>query len=142
MIQRYACAPFIINESTICSIKNEINTRNLVPFVNLAAETYYNTISKSQSNNNIQNLPFDQSTIATSGYNSNENLQKAVEQQQQFVNNYNNYNPISTFNLPDKNSSNLENLRNLSQYNINNAFQQNKPIQLMPDTKNKHETLY
>ena len=99
-------------------------------------------IEPNYSYNNIQNLPFDQSTIATSGYNSNENLQKAVEQQQQFVNNYNNYNPISTFNLPDKNSSNLENLRNLSQYNINNAFQQNKPIQLMPDTKNKHETLY
>ena len=99
-------------------------------------------IEPNYSYNGIQNLPFDQSTISTSGYNTQENLQKAVTQQQQYINDYNNYNPITTFDLPETNSSNLENLRNFSQYNINNGFQQNKPIQFMPDTKNKHETLY
>lgn len=99
-------------------------------------------IEPNYSYNGKQNLTFDQSTIPTSGYNSQEQLQKAVEKQQQYVNNYNNFKPLSTFDLPESNSSNLENLRNFSQYNINSGFQTNKPIQLMPDTKNKHETLY
>jgi hypothetical protein len=85
-------------------------------------------IEPNYSFNGKQNLTFDQSTIATSGYNSQEQLQKAVEKQQQYVNNYNNFNPLSTFDLPESNSSNLENLRNFSQYNINNGFQTNKPI--------------
>jgi hypothetical protein len=89
-----------------------------------------------------QNLPFDQSSISTSGYSNKEDLAKAVEQQQQFVNNYNNYKPLSTFDNPETNSAHAENLRNFSQFNIRNGFESNKPILFMPDTKNKHETLY
>ena len=61
-------------KSELYSIKNEINTKNSVPLVNLAAETYYNTISKSQSNNNIQNsVPLI--NLATETYNTVSNLQ-------------------------------------------------------------------
>ncbi len=89
-----------------------------------------------------QNLPFDQSSISSSGNPNNKALSRDVEQQQNFVNNYNSYNPISSFDRIETNSSNLENLRNFSQYNIDDGFKINNPIQLMPDTKNKHETLY
>lgn len=89
-----------------------------------------------------QNLPFDQSSISTSGYPNNQDLSKAVEQQQQFVNNYNNYKPLSTFDNSETNSSHLENLRNFSQFGIQKGFESNRPIMFMPDTKNKHETLY
>ena len=89
-----------------------------------------------------QNLPFDQSSIATSGYSNNMDLTKAVDQQQQFVSNYNNYKPLSTFDNPETNSSHLENLRNFSQFGIEKGFETHKPIMFMPDTKNKHETLY
>jgi len=89
-----------------------------------------------------QNLPFDQSSISTSGYSNEKDLAKAVEQQQQFVNNYNNYKPLSTFDNIETNSAHLENLRNFSQFGIEKGFESNKPIMFMPDTKNKHDTLY
>lgn len=91
---------------------------------------------------NKQNLPFDQSSISASGYSNDVDLSRAVEQQQQFVNNYNNYKPLSTFDNPETNSSHLENLRNFSQFGIQKSFEVTKPIMFMPDTKNKHETLY
>ena len=91
---------------------------------------------------NKQNLPFDQSSISTSGFSNKDDLAKAVGQQQQFVNNYNNYTPLSTFDNPETNSAHLENLRNFSQFGIQKGFESNKPIMFMPDTKNKHETLY
>ena len=92
--------------------------------------------------NGRQNLSFDQSSISTSGYSNDQNLSKAVEQQQQFVNNYNNFKGLSTFDNPETNCSHLENLRNFSQFDIQKGFESNKPILFMPDTKNKHETLY
>ena len=92
--------------------------------------------------NGVQNLPFDQSSISSSGYATRDGLTKAVEQQQQYVNNYNNFKPLSTFDNIETNSSNLENLKNFSQFNIEKGFVSNQPIQFMPDTINKHETLY
>lgn len=102
-----------------------------------------------------QGIPFDQSSISSSGYSSNQDLRKAVNQQEQFVSNYNQYKPLNTFDNPElynlsnssnssipSNSSNLENLRSYSQYGIEKGFEPNKPIMFMPDTKNKHETLY
>lgn len=99
-------------------------------------------IEPNYSYNGVQGLPFDQSSISSSGYNTQAQLANAVKEQQQFVNNYNNYKPISTFDKVESNSSNLENLTNFSRYNINDGFQPNQPIQLMPNTINKHETLY
>lgn len=99
-------------------------------------------IEPNYSYNSIQNLAFDQSSISSSGYSSREGLNKAVNDQQQFVNNYNNFKPLSTFDNIETNSANLQNLNNFSQFNIQKSFQSNKPIEFMPDTKNKHETLY
>lgn len=99
-----------------------------------------------------QNLPFDQSSISTTGFKTTNDLNKAVEQQKQFVSKYNDYKPLDTFgnselyNLSNSSNSsnypNLENMRNYSQYGIEKNFEPNKPIMFMPDTKNKHETLY
>ena len=92
--------------------------------------------------NGVQNLPFDQSSISTSGHVTKTGLEKAVEQQQQFVNNYNSYRSLSTFDNPESNSANLENLKNFSQFRIDKGFETNKPILFMPNNTNKHETLY
>ena len=90
-----------------------------------------------------QGLPFDQSSISSSGYTNHAVLSNAVNQQKQFVSNYNSYKPLSTFDTPEStNSANLENLRNFSQFGIEKNFETHKPIMFMPDTKNKHETLY
>lgn len=90
-----------------------------------------------------QGLPFDHSSISTSGYQNNSELSNAVFQQKQFVSDYNNYKPLSTFDTQElKNSSNLENLRNFSQFGIEKNFESNKPIMFMPNTKNNHETIY
>ena len=102
-------------------------------------------IEPNYSYKGVQNLPFDQSSISSSGYVTREGLVNGIEQQQQFVNNYNNYKPLSSFDIQESNlsnSSNLENLRSFSQFEVNKAFETNKPIEFMPDTKNKHETLY
>lgn len=99
-------------------------------------------IEPNYSYNGVQNLTFDQSSISSSGHSSREGLLNAVNEQQQFVNNYNNFKPLSTFDNIETNSANLQNLNNFSQFNIQKGFQQNKPIEFMPDTKNKHETLY
>lgn len=91
----------------------------------------------------VQGLSFDQSSISSSGYPNQSELTNAVNQQKQFVSNNNSYKPLSTFDTPEStNSANLENLRNLSQFGIEKNFETNKPIMFMPDTKNKHETLY
>lgn len=105
----------------------------------------YNQISGVEPNysyNGIQGLPFDQSSIASSGYNSQAQLANAVRDQQQYVNNYNNYKPTSTFDMGETNSAHLENLTNFSRYNIGDGFKPNQPIQQMLNTTNKHETLY
>ena len=99
-------------------------------------------IEPNYSYNGVQNLTFDQSSISSSGYNTRESLIRAVDDQQQFVNNYNDFKPISTFDNLETNSTNLQNLNNFSQFNIQKSFMSNKPIEFMPDNKNKHETLY
>ena len=102
-------------------------------------------ISGMQSNytyNGVQNLNLDTSSIPQAGYADNKLLTKAVNDQQQFVNNYNNYKSSSTFNLSDYNSSNLENLRDHSQYNIEKGFESAKPITKMLDTKYQNNTIY
>lgn len=93
--------------------------------------------------NGKQGLPFDQSSISSSGYSNQSELSNSVNQQKQFVSNYNSYKPLSTFDTPEStNSADLENLRNFSQFGIEKNFETHKPIMFMPDTKNKHETLY
>lgn len=121
-------------------MKRQINTNS----PNIGPNYQISGIEPNYSYNGIQNLSFDQSSISTSGYNSVENLSKAVNEQHKFVNNYNNYKPVSTFDTYSNysNSSNLPNLNNYSQFNIQKSFQSNKPIEFMQDTKNKHETLY
>lgn len=99
-------------------------------------------IEPNYSYKGVQNLPFDVSPIPTSGYNTNDGLERAVEQQQQFVNNYNNYRPSSTFDRPESNSAIMENQVNFSQFSIKKGFKSNEPIMFMPNTDNKHETLY
>ena len=122
------------------SNKNNKNNKNLNQ--NLQPNYQISGIEPNYSYRGVQNIPFDQSSIASSGYSSNEGLSRAAEQQQQFVNNYNNYKPISTFDRADTNSSHLENQINFSQYSIQKGFKSNEPIMFMPDTRNNHETLY
>ena len=122
--------------------RNNKNTKESTD--NLVSNPNYQIsgIEPNYSFRGVQNLPFDQSSISTSGYSNIVDLSNGVKQQQQFVNNYNNYSPVSTFDNIEKKSGNLENLKNFSQFNIEQGFKSNQPIQLMPDTKNKHETLY
>lgn len=115
---------------------NNINNNNQQPNYQISG------IEPNYTYRGKQGLPFDQSSIATSGYSSDKDLSNAVNQQQQFVSNYNNYKPLSTFDTPETNSAHLENLRNYSQFGIQKGFETHKPIMFMPDTKNKHETLY
>ena len=99
-------------------------------------------IDPNYSYNGVQNLPFDQSSISSSGHDTREGLTREVEEQYKFINDYNNFKPLSTFDNFETNSANLQNLNSFSQFNIQKGFQSNKPIEFMPDTKNKHETLY
>jgi hypothetical protein len=90
-----------------------------------------------------QNLPFDQSSISGGGYNNSQELNNDIAQQQKFVSDYSSFKPQTTFDSNNlTNSSNLENLQSYSQFNTEKNFAQSKPIMFMPDTKNKHETLY
>lgn len=102
-------------------------------------------IEPNYSYKGVQNLPFDQSSISSSGHESRAGLISSIEAQRNFVEANNNFTPLSTFDtypVHGSNSAHLENLNSHSQYNINKTFEQNKPIQFMPDTKNKHNTLY
>lgn len=118
------------------------NNNNIKKKDNLQPNYQISGIEPNYSYNGKQNLTFDQSSISSSGYNTREDLTRGVKEQQQFVNNYNNFRPMSTFDNTETNSANIQNLNNFSQFNIQKSFQINKPIELMPDTKNKHETLY
>lgn len=116
---------------------NNNNNKNIQPNYQVSG------IDPNYEYRGVQGLPFNQSTISSSGYTTHSNLNNALDQQKQFVSNYNNYTPLSTFDTPETtNSANLENLRNFSQFGIEKNFESNKPIMFMPDTKNKHETLY
>lgn len=103
-------------------------------------------IEPNYSYKGVQNLPFDQSSISGSGHNTRAGLISSIESQRNFVEANNNFTPLTTFDTYPvhgaSNSAHLENLNSNSQYNINQTFEQNKPIQYMPDTKNKHNTLY
>ena len=96
--------------------------------------------------NGIQNLNFDTSSISQNGYENDKLLNKGINDQQRFVNNYNEFKPNTTFSQDyhnnDTNRSNLENLRDHSQYNIEKNFETIKPLSKMLDTKNKDNTLY
>jgi len=113
-----------------------MNNKNNVPKYQISG------IQPNYSYANNQNLTFDQSSISSTGYSNPNQLENAVNQQQNYINNYNNFKPLSTFDKNVNNSANLENLKDYSQFNINNNFKSNKPIMFMPDNKNKHETLY
>ena len=89
-----------------------------------------------------QNLPFDQTSISTSGHSTQHGLNNSVINQQVFSNDYNNYVPSSTFQRPIDNSSRLQNLNDYSQTEISEAFQVNKPILEMPSNKYMNDTLY
>lgn len=121
-----------------------MNNKNQYPNKSNQTQPNYQIsgIEPNYSYNNVQNLSFDQSSIPSSGYNTRDDLIKAVDAQQQFVNNYSNFKPNNTFDNRITNSANLENLNNYSQFNIEKSFQTNKPIEFMPDYTNKHETLY
>jgi len=122
-------------------MNNSQNTRK-----NLESPNYQiSGIQPNYNYNSVQNLNFDNSSIPQSGYADNKLLKNAINDQQQFVNNYNKYSPHTTFNQSfshNANSSNLENLKDFSQYNIEKTFEANKPISRMLDTKNKDNTIY
>jgi hypothetical protein len=89
-----------------------------------------------------QNLPFDPTSISSSGHSSNSGLSESVINQQMFVNDYNNFKPTSTFQTPPNNSSKYQNMNDHSQSDIKDAFVQNKPILDMLPNKYMNDTLY
>ena len=62
-------------------------------------------------------------------------------EQQQFVKNYNSYEPNSTFYRNENNSSKNEDLNDLRQFNYQQNFTENKPINRKTDFSNKNNTL-
>lgn len=118
---------------------------------NLQPNYQVSGINPNYENKGKQGLSFDQSSISGSGYSNQAGLTKtktntktnAVNQQRKFVDDYNSYTPLSTFDTPEiTNSANSENLINYSQFGIEKNFETHKPIMFMPDTTNKHITLY
>ena len=93
-------------------------------------------------NNNKNNLKFDNSSISKSGYANTADLQKGIQEQQTFVNNYSSFQPNNTFNNRISNSSHLENMSDYSQFNVSSSFKVNNPIMGLPSDKNTHHTLY
>jgi hypothetical protein len=92
-----------------------------------------------------QGIPFDPTSISTSGRSGKSGLVDAVVNQQMFSNNYNNYKSQSTFNQQINNgsgSSGFNNLTDNSQYDLKDAFKQNTPILDMLDNKYMNNTLY
>lgn len=89
-----------------------------------------------------QNLPFDPTSISSSGHSSQQGLSEAVINQQIFSNNYNNFKPTSTFQGTVNNSSKSQNMNDFSQSEIKDAFTQNKPILKMLPNKYMEDTLY
>tara|TARA_A100001015_G_scaffold321540_1_gene452844 strand:+ start:4233 stop:5975 length:1743 start_codon:yes stop_codon:yes gene_type:complete len=99
-------------------------------------------IDENYSYNGKQNLSFDASSISQSGYSDNKDLSNAVKQQRQYEINNTSFSPNSTFYNPLTNSANYQNINDLSQFNIKENFQENKPIQKMLNTKYQDDTIY
>lgn len=131
---------------------NNTNTRtnpNNLPISSTGYNTTTSTpnyqVSGIQPNYNYnggQNLNFNSSGISRDGFATPEDLAKAVQDQQTYINNNNQFNPNSTFYKSENNSGKLENLRDFSQFNVKENFTDHKPLLYMLDTKNKHNTLY
>jgi len=118
-------------------MNKQLNNKNLQPNYQVSG------INPNYEMDGKQGLAFDQSSISSSGYSNQSDLINGVNQQKQFISNNNSYKSLSTFDtLETTNSSNLENFTNFSQFGIEKNFETHKPIMYMPDTKNKHETLY
>ena len=95
------------------------------------------------ANNNPNKIRFDTSSVSQNGFSNPTALGRGVVEQQQFAQNYNSYQPNSTFSSMDNTSrSQGQNFRDFSQYGVENAFQQNKVVEKMPDNKYLHNTLY
>lgn len=88
-----------------------------------------------------QGLAFDPTNISKFGHVTNAGLSEAVINQQIFSSNYSNYKDQSTFNQIGNNPE-LNHLSDNSQYNIKEAFEENKPILEMPSNKYMNNTLY
>ena len=71
-----------------------------------------------------------------------ETTNKEITNQQKFVNNYNQYQNDSTFLRRENNNTKYENLRDFTQFNIEDGFQKNAPIETMLNTKYNNDTLY
>jgi hypothetical protein len=132
--------------------QNNTNTRNNPNNLPVSSNGYNTTISNpnyqlsgiqpNYTNDGAQNLNFNSSGISADGFATQGELSKAVQDQQNYINNYNQFQPNSTFNRFENNSSKLENLRDFSQFNVKENFTDNKPILYMLDSKNKHNTIY
>jgi len=66
---------------------------------------------------------------------------KFNSEQQQFIRNYNSYEPNSTFYRNETNSARNESLNDMRQFNYQQNFTENKPINLKPDFTYKNNTL-
>ncbi len=139
------------NSSNInTNVNNNIN--NINPGLPITANGFYTTtstpnyqlsgIQPNYTYANQQNLNFDTSKISRDGFSTQADLQKAVIDQQNYVNAYNQFQPSSTFNRPEFNSAKNENLRDFSQFNVRENFTENKPLMTMLDTTYKHNTIY
>lgn len=132
--------------------QNNTNTRNNPNNLPVSSNGYNTTISTpnyqlsgiqpNYTYDGAQNLNFNSSGISADGFANQAELSKAVQDQQNYINNYNQFQPNSTFNRFENNSSKLENLRDFSQFNVKENFTDNKPILYMLDSKNKHNTIY
>jgi hypothetical protein len=90
-----------------------------------------------------QGIPFDPTSISSSGHSTKAGLSEAVINQQIFSSNYNNFKNSSTFNQTANTLSNSNNnFNDQSQYDISDAFKQNTPILEMPSNKYMNNTLY
>ena len=66
---------------------------------------------------------------------------KFNSEQQQFIKNYNSYEPNSTFYRNETNSARNESLNDMRQFNYQQNFTENKPINIKPDFTYKNNTL-
>jgi len=66
---------------------------------------------------------------------------KFNSEQQQFIRNYNSYEPNSTFYRNETNSARNESLNDMRQFNYQQNFTENKPINKKPDFTYKNNTL-
>jgi hypothetical protein len=92
-------------------------------------------------NNSNQKLKFNNSGISQSGFANQGDLNRDVQEQMKFVNNYSSFTPNNTFANRVGNNPHMPQ-SDYSQFNVNSAFQVNTPIMTLPPDKNTHDTLY